>query len=139
MQYYFSMSFSPFWIIIAVSWLTFLQNASTSQLSIHRRATRITADRDDLERLYLGISFKVVSRDENNPKSLGMRPQGSLNIGCLISSLILSLPPYKWNPSHGRNGGKKEIVNLCCRFVTREQGSGKSYIILAVTLSHFDQ
>jgi hypothetical protein len=35
----------------------------------------------------------VVSRDERNPRYLGLRPRGSLGIGCAILSLILSLHP----------------------------------------------
>ena len=52
--------------------------------------TCITLCRDDLEVLFWEISFEMVSKDENNPKYLEMRPSRWYTVSYLISNLIPS-------------------------------------------------
>ena len=40
----------------------------------------------------------MVSKDEHNPKYVGMRPRGSPGIGCPILSLTLSIHPINETP-----------------------------------------
>ena len=76
-----------------------------------------TLARDDLEGLFWERSLEVVSRDEHNPKHLGMKASriSWSEVSYLIPNLIPS--PYKYNLSHGRKEGKERsnlMLLVCC-------------------------